>query len=197
MISAPRIATLALAALLALPGVASAQSRGAGRYSQPSMRLGGLIGFDSGDLDGLALRLDGELDLQRISPNVMLVGVGSVGYSHLSEDLGFGYDVTNDVFTIMPAARLAVELAPQVGVYGDVGLGLYHASVEVDVLDPFTGRRGTADDSATGLAMRLGAGAWFAIAPNVRLVGEIALHPYFGDYDDDTFTFMVGATFGL
>lgn len=194
MSSAPRFATLALAALLALPGVASAQSR----YStQPSMRLGGLIGFDSGDLDGLALRLDGEMDLQRISPNVMLVGVGSVGWSHLSDDLGYGYDVTNDVFTIMPAARLAVALAPQVGVYGDLGLGLYHASLEVDVPDPFTGLRRTVDDSATGLAMRIGAGAYFNIAPKVRLVGEIALHPYFGDYDDDTFTFMVGATFGL
>jgi len=31
----------------------------------------------------------------------------------------------------------------------------------------------------------------------VRLTGELAFHPHFGDYDETTFSLMVGASFAL
>jgi hypothetical protein len=166
---------LILSALLALPTAAEAQRRDSG------FELGGLIGFELGDLDGFALRIDGDVDIQRLAPTFMLSGVGSFGYAHLSED-----DFDLNMFELIPALRFTIDATPQVGVYGDLGLGLYIADYEGDHTD-------------AGLAMRFGLGVQYAIAPRAKLVGEFAVLPRFAlDFLDDTFfSFMVGAMFSL
>ena len=177
---------LALAALLALPAAAEAQSR-----RSSGTQIGGLVGFELGDLDGFALRLDGQVDLQRLAPQFMLSGVGSLQFSHLSDEDG-GMEWTANIFELIPAARFTYEATRDVGIYGDLGLGLYIGHFNVDF-----GAFGDEDDSDAGLSMRFGGGAYFEISPSVRLTGELAFHPHFGDYDETTFSLMVGASFAL
>jgi hypothetical protein len=195
----------ALAALLAAPLAASAQARSAVRpASAPrSLAVGGWLGYEMGDLDGVALRLEGELPFQQLTPEIALSLVGSVGYSRLSDDLGGGFDITADLLKFVPAARFTLPVTPQLSLFGDAGLGLYYASVSVDTLDVVPGtfppqfRRREVSDSDVGLMMRLGVGGFFQVNPQLRLGGALVLDPMFGDYDDSTFTIQVGASFQL
>lgn len=176
-----RLALLAVALLL--PAAAEAQSR----RDRPSLRVGALVGIERGDLDGLALRGDAEVDLQRLAPRAVLSGVGSLGLSRVSEDFA-GYDVDATVLRLVPAARFRLDLSPGIGVYGDVGLGVYLASVETDFVAGADG-----DDTDVGLMMRFGAGGYLWAADAVRFSFELALAPHFGDYDDTVFSVMFGA----
>jgi hypothetical protein len=182
------VAALALAALavVSMPDTAAAQGRRGARSDRPDLRVGGAFGLDRGDWDGLGLRLDAEVDLQRLAPNLVLAGVGSLSFSHLSLD---ALDFTDrlDVFELVPAARFLLAIAPQAGVYGDAGLGLYQ--VRMRRHDLARGTRG--DDSDVGLAGRIGAGGYVWASDQVRLGAELAFHPHFGDYEDTSVTLMV------
>jgi hypothetical protein len=157
------------AALLAAPAAAHAQSRGSGVW------LGGLFGLEAGKETGFHLRFDGEVPIAKLSPSVSVAGVGSASFASLSHDL--------KVFEILPAARLSFAATPSLGAYGDVGLGLAVASA--------------GGDSTTGAAMRFLAGGYYQMSSTSRFVAEIGLHPHFGDYDDTTFTLLIGAKFRI
>jgi hypothetical protein len=195
----------ALAALLTAPLAASAQARPAARSAPAaaprSLAVGGWLGYEMGDLDGVALRLEGELPFQQLTPEIALSLVGSVGYSRLSDDLGRGFDITANLLKFVPAARFTLPVSPELSLFGDAGLGLYYASVSTDFefFNPITGRveRDDASDSSVGLMMRLGVGGFFQVNPQLRLGGALVLDPMFGDYDDTTFTIQVGASFQL
>ena len=211
------VRSLLAAALLAAPLAASAQARPAAKaaplaQSRPAVRsstaaapkslaVGGWLGYEMGDLDGVALRLEGELPFQQLTPEIALSLVGSVGYSRLSEDLGGGFDITANLLKFVPAARFTLPVNPQLSLFGDAGLGLYYASLTADTIDfdpvTFQPRRAEVSDSAVGLMMRLGVGGFFQVNPQLRVGGALVLDPMFGDYDDTTFTIQVGASFQL
>ncbi len=163
------ITGLLVAALLAVPGAAHAQSKSSGVW------LGGLFGLEAGNESGFHLRFDGEVPVARVAPNVSVAGVGSISFASLSHDL--------KVFEFMPAARLNWAATPTFGAYGDIGLGLAVASQHSHT------------DSAA--AMRFLAGAYYEMNPRTRFTAEIGLHPHFGDYDDTTFTLLIGAKFRI
>jgi hypothetical protein len=182
------LAVAFLTTALALPAAAAAASRRDG----PPVRGAALIGFDQGDLDGVALRFDGEVDLQRLSPEVVLTGVGSLGYSHLSESFRDS-DQTAHVFTAVPAMRLRLDVNPQTGGYADLGFGLWLDSVTTKFH-----AGGHADDSDVGLMARFGVG-WYVWAGDndVRFQVDASLSPHFGDYNDTAFQLLFGVAIPL
>ena len=171
------ITALALAAALAAPVAAQAQSR---RSSAPTQSgngiwLGGLFGLEAGNESGYQLRFDAEFPIARLVPNLQLSGVGSASFAGMSHSL--------NVLEFIPAARFTWSATPQIGAYGDVGLGLYHAWQH--------------SASDTGATMPLRAGGYYEVNSTTRLFAELGLHPHFGDYDDTTFTLMIGAKFRI
>lgn len=198
---------LAVAALLAAPVSAAAQAKRATRTqaTQPAaasgttpaggLSVGGFIGYESGDLSGLTLRLDGEMPFQMLSPQVALSFVGSAGYTHFSKDIAFG-DITYNIVKLVPAARFTLAVNPQVDVYGDGGLGLYYYSYRSSVTVP-TFPTVTASGNGFGLVMRLGVGGFYKVTPQLRIGGELGVVPYFNKVDTTDITIMVGAMFAI
>jgi hypothetical protein len=189
------LSALALAALL-VPAAAQAAPAPSGSRSQ-ALEIGGFIGYEDDDFEGLALRLDGEMPFGAVAPNVDLSFVGSIGYSRLSLDAGRGIDVDANILKIIPAARFTFELNPEFSLFADGGLGLYYASAEADQ-GPF-GFGGTVDDddSEFSLMMRIGGGAWYRVSETTRIGLAIEFDPYFGDFDQTTFIIQGGAMFRL
>ncbi len=194
---------IALATLL-IPAAASAAPRGSAPVASSGLSLGGFIGYESDDLGGPAFRFDGELPFQALSPGVNLSWVGSIGYSRLTKSVGaFGVaaDITANVFKFIPAARFSFVLSPQFSLFADGGLGIYHAqeTFESVFFDPFSGTylRGSISDSTTSLMMRFAGGAWLQVNPQTRIGAAIEYSPYFGDFDQNTFTFQIGAMFRM
>jgi Outer membrane protein beta-barrel domain len=168
------IVGLAVAALLALPAAASAQSQ------SHNFWVGGAFGLETTDgFSGYQLRLDGEVPVARLSPKVLVSGVGTFAYSSLSHG--------TNVWKLLPAARFAVSATPVVDVYGDLGLGVYHAW--------------NSAVGSTGAVMRIGAGVDYLLNPNLKLWGDAALNPHFGDFGPDTskttFTLVIGVKGGF
>jgi len=171
------LALAAALAVLAAPAAARAQSR---RSSAPvesgsGIWLGGMFGLEAGEESGYQLRFDGEFPIARLVPNLQLSGVGSVSFAGLSHSV--------NVLEFVPAARFTWLATPQVGGYGDVGLGLFHAWQH--------------SASDTGATMRLGVGGFYQLNSATRLFAELGLHPHFGDYNDTTFTMLFGARFRI
>lgn len=197
----------AVAALLAAPISAAAQAKrgtrtqatqqapASGTTAAGGLSVGGFIGFESGDLTGLALRLDGEMPFQMLSPQVALSFVGSAGYTHFSKDITFG-DITYNIVKLVPAARFTLAVNPQVDIYGDGGLGLYYYSYRSSVTFPFSPTT-TASGSGLGLVMRLAVGAFYKVNPKLRLGAEFGVLPYFNKVDTTDVTIMVGAMFAI
>lgn len=174
-----------------------------------------LVGFEDGDGPaGLALRFDGELAQRPLSPGVGFSLVGSIGFSHFSDEGGgydafYGYDdrweASLNLFKIVPAARFTFGRSAAVRPYVDAGLGLYYASWNVTqhelYYDPWYGTyygEAEFDDSEVGLLLRLAAGLNFQVSPGFALGGEVGVTPYFGDYTDDAMlSLMVSAQFRL
>ena len=196
-----RSTSLALltAAALALPGLASAQARRSTAGSS-AMQLGTLIGFEDGAGDtGLALRLDGEVAFQALSPQVRMSFVGSLGYSRWSYDPGFFQtpNSTLSIFKLTPAARFSFGQSATFRPYADAGLGLHYARFTIKQRNPFTGLVETASASDTSLHLRFAGGILFQVSPAVAIGGEIDFIPYFGDVDDTTFSLLFAAQFRL
>lgn len=170
------ITGLVLAALLAVPAAAQAQAR---RSSGSGIWVGGAFGLETGnDFSGYNLRLDVEVPITRITPTVQVLGVGTVSYAGLSHDVS--------VFTLSPAARINWAATRDVGGYGDVGLGFYHAWV-------------SGGGSNSGAVMRFLVGGYYEMNPATRFFVEAGIHPYFGDFASTSsltsFTLMLGAKF--
>jgi len=204
---------LTLAALLAGPAAAQAQSKKSSQKqakaapaesapsssASPQLSLGGWIGYEMGDLDGLQLRVDGVMPFRRLSPQVELSWVGSIGYSYLTHSesaFGATAKATANVLKFVPAARFTFPVNPQVSFYGDAGLGLYWASVSTKVTDPFGGTA-SASDSDVGFMFRFGVGGFYKLNPKLQLGVGLYVDPMFGSYDDTTWTIMAGALFPL
>jgi opacity protein-like surface antigen len=189
-------ALLVPAAATAAPARAKPAATASSGAGLQGLSVGGFIGYETDDLSGLSLRLDGELPFRALSPQVKLSWVGSLGYSRLSDDLGGGFDFVANVIKIIPAARFSFPINPQLTLFADGGLGLYYASWELDVPD-FFGGRSTVDDSEVSLLMRIGGGAWYEVNPQTRIGAMLELDPYFGDFDQTTFIIQAGAMFKL
>jgi hypothetical protein len=197
---------LAVAALLAAPLAASAQAtkkgtkasttRAAGTATTPGdgLSVGGFIGYETGDLSGLALRADAELPFQQIAPQVKLSLLGSLGYTHFGKDVPFG-DITFNVVQLVPAARFTLPLNPQLDLYGDAGLGLYY--YRFTSKQTFFGVGVNDSGSGLGLLMRIAAGGFFKVSPQLKLGAEVGVLPYFNKVDTTDLTIMVGAMFAL
>jgi hypothetical protein len=192
-------AALAVALVAAVPAAAHAQTRRTTTRAAPApdagLRLGGLLGLEFGAGDtGLALRVDGEMPLQAVGPGTALSGVLSLGFSRFTDE-GRDWKWTTNIVKLVPALRLTLrELAPQLGVYGDVGLGFYYQSTH------WRERRfGVVndDDSGLGVAMRFAGGLFFDVNERLRVGGELGVNPYFGDFDDTTVTLLAALTYRL
>jgi opacity protein-like surface antigen len=212
-----------VAVSLLVPAVALAAPAGSGSKSRPApakpaavssstgsdalqgLQVGGFIGYETDDLSGLSLRLDGEIPFRDLSPQVKLSFVGSLGYSRLSWEPIPGWDFTANVMKIVPAARFTLPLNPQFEVFGDAGLGLAYVSAKVEFSEPGFGTF-SASDSSLNIMMRLAAGAFYLVNPQLKLGAMIELDPVFGDYgyagngvgaSQNTFLFQVGGMFKL
>jgi hypothetical protein len=166
------ITGLVLAALLAVPAAAQAQKSSS---SGSGVWLGGAFGLETGeDFSGYKLRFEGEVPVVRLSQTMQVYGVGAISYAGLSHDV--------NVFTLVPAARLNWSASREIGGYGDVGLGFYHAW------------NGGSDSGAT---MRFLVGGYYEMRPTTRFFIEAGLNPYFGDFGGKSsmtsFTLMLGA----
>jgi hypothetical protein len=192
-----------LAALVAAPSAAGAQTKRSTRTaSRPAaeatsapgdaMSVGGFVGYEWGDhISGFQLRADGELPFQQLSPQVKMSFVGSVGFTH-STYSPFGFDTTVNRLKLVPAARFTIPVNPQIGVYGDAGIGLHYTSLTVDF-----GQFGKTTDSGIGLLLRFGAGGFFQVNPRLRLLGELVLDPTFGTYHETSLALLVGLMYQL
>jgi opacity protein-like surface antigen len=188
-------ALLVPAAATAAPAKAkpAASSSGAGLQG---LSVGGFIGWETDDVGGLALRADGELPFRALSPQINLSWVGSIGFSHLTDDMGFA-DLTANVLKIVPAARFTFPINPQLSLFGDAGLGLAYVSAKVE--SPFFP---SVDDSTINLMMRIGVGAWYHVNEKTRIG---AMLEFFGDFgfsgagasSQTTFNILGGAMFKL
>ncbi len=175
--------------------VAQARPAAVASSSPRQLSLGGWIGYEMGDLDGIQLRVDGVMPFQKLAPQIELSFVGSVGYSRLTES-AFGVDVTANILKFVPAARFTLPVNPQLSLFGDAGLGLYYASLSTDIDFGFGSE--SVSDSTVGLMLRLGAGGLFQVNPRLQVGASIYLDPMLtGDYDDTTFSILAGLTYQL
>lgn len=171
------ITGLALAALLAAPAAAHAQTRSTGS----GIWLGGAFGLETGnDFSGYQLRGDAEVPVLRLAPNLQVSGVGSFAYSGLSHD--------TSLISVVPAVRLNFAASPMFGGYGDIGLGYFHV---------WTSHTGN-----SGAMMRFLAGGYYEMNTTTRFFVEAGLQPHFGDFASrsggvTTFTLMIGAKFRI
>lgn len=155
--------------------------------------IGGLIGPEFADGDtGLGLRFDGQMPITDLAPSLRLDGVLSIGYSHFSESNRF-FEVSTNILKLVPAARFVVPVAPQFGLYGDVGIGIYYASTNVE--DRQLGFDD--DDSGGGITMRFAGGAFFDVTERLRIGGELGVNPFFGDIDDNTVSMLFSLMYRL
>jgi hypothetical protein len=190
--------TVLAAALVAAAPSALAQTRASAARPDDggALRLGGLLGLELGVGDtGLALRVDGEMPVADVSPQVRLSGVLSLGYTRFSEE-ELGFDATANVLKLVPAARFTLPLQDQFSLYGDAGLGIYYHSTTTETVDVF-GNRVEDDDSGVAFTMRFAGGGFYDLSPQLRVGAELGVNPYFGDIDDTSVSLMVGATFRL
>jgi opacity protein-like surface antigen len=177
------VALLAPAVALAAPAKSGSAAKSAAAPTSAAspldgLEVGGFVGYETDDVSGLSLRLDGEIPFRELSPQVKLSWVGSVGYSRLTWDYGFGASINTNVFKLVPAARFSMPLTPQFSVFGDVGLGLAYVSATIDLPAPFS----DITDSTINLMMRLGVGAFYQVNERMKIGAMLELDPIFGDY---------------
>ncbi len=192
---------VALVAILAGPGAAQAQKKSsqkttptkatpADTSSTSQLAFDGWLGYESGDLSGLKLQVDGVMPYKRLSPQVDLSFVGSLGYSYLTKSAA-GADVTGNLLKLVPAARFTVPLTPEFSVFGDAGAGLYLDWVSTSFLGQ------SASSSGAGFMLRFAVGGFYKMNPKLQLGVMLDLDPMFGDYDNTTFSFMGGLRYQL
>ena len=184
-----------LAIGLSTPALAQTTRRAPASSSYQATRVGPLVGLEFADDDtGLALRGDLSMPLSRLSPTLNLDGVLSLGLSWFDDDdFRSRFDRSITLFKVIPALRLTAPLSPTVGLYGDVGMGFYYGSLDVEDDLGFD----VADDDGFGLGMRFAGGIFADVTPTVRLGGELGINPYFGDFDETSVSMLFSAMFRL
>jgi opacity protein-like surface antigen len=199
--------SLVLAALLAAaPAAAAPVHAQPGRSS--AMRAAVLVGVEDGrGPAGLGLRADGEMPLQPLGPGVSLSLVGSIGYSHRSDEAGwldYRWESNLDVLRFIPSARFTFGQSSRIRPYADAGIGLYYASWEITEEDywagyPYYGWVGTKySDDEVSVVLRFAGGVAFQLNDSLSIGAELALMPHLGDIVDDTTTsLMFGVGFRL
>ncbi|HEX9241903.1 MAG TPA: outer membrane beta-barrel protein [Anaeromyxobacter sp.] len=196
---APAVALAAPASKGAKPPAKEAAVEGS-QGSTDGLSLGGFLGYETDSLAGVSLRVDGELPFRELSPQLKLSWVGSIGYSRLTKDVSFfgiGLSTTANILKVIPSARFTLPINSELSVFGDAGLGLYYARVSSETFDIFLGEKVSGTDSRVSLLMRLGVGGWYAVNPKLRVGAMLEFDPYFGDFDQNTFIFQIGAMFGM
>ena len=182
----------------------STQSSATAGTALDGLQVGGFLGYETADLSGVSLRLDGELPFRQLSPQINMSLVGSLGYSHLTWDPTPWAKLTANVFKLVPAARFTMPLNEQFSVFGDAGLGLAYIRASVD-FSGITGL-GSVSDSSVNLMMRLGVGAWYKVNPQLKLGAMLEFDPVFGNYgysgngvgsSQNTFLIQIGGMFKL
>ena len=170
------------------------------------LEVGGFLGYETDDLSGFSLRVDGEVPFRELSPQVRMSLVGSLGYSRLTWDPFPNWKFTANVIKLIPAARFTMPLNEQFSVFGDAGLGLAYVSAKVEYDSPFGGAGFSGSDSSINLMMRLGVGAWYHVNPQLKVGAMLELDPVFGDYGyagngigggQNTFLIQVGGMFKI
>jgi outer membrane protein with beta-barrel domain len=193
------VLALAAASALALPGPASAQARRpVASGGTGGTNIGVLLGFEDSKYEtGLALRLDGEIPWQALSPFVRLSFVGSLGYTHFSFNPGFfaGTSETLNIFKVTPAIRFSFGQSPVFRPYADAGIGLHYARISAPCAFDAFGNVITCSDSDFSVHLRFAGGLLFHVSPGFGLGAEVDLIPYFGKVDDNTFSLLFVASF--
>lgn len=187
------IAAPAAAATRATPTRASAA---VSSLSEPGFyidqaSISGWIGGEFGDLDGVYLRADGAVPIWEPVENLRLLGVASLGFTHLGADIPYG-DISWNMIRVVASARGQWTFNEQWDVFADLGLGFYFGGWKSEVDMPILGTV-KADDTAGGGTMRFAAGGHFAINEQMKVAAEMGFNPYFGDAD--TTNFFIGAGF--
>jgi opacity protein-like surface antigen len=167
----------------ARPAASSSKTSATTGSPMEGLEVGGFVGYETDDVSGLSLRLDGELPFRELSPQVKMSLVGSFGYSYLTDEPGGGVKVTAHVIKLVPAARFTMPLNEQFDVFGDAGLGLAYvkAKVEFPGFPPFVSASENSD-STINIMMRLGVGAWYHVNPQLKVGAMLEFDPVFGDF---------------
>ncbi len=199
---------VALSALALAPARASA-AQSAAASSGPN-RWALLLGFeDFGGDAGLQLRGDLEFAQRPLAPAVGLSIVGSLAYSHWGDSHGYdpyygrGWEWSANLLKASGSARFSFGRSSFVRPYADVGVGLYYASTSGTsgyAYDPYYGGWYAVDynDSNVGFLLRIAGGVTFQLTPAFALGAELGVHPYLGDFPNDTSTsLMASATFRM
>jgi hypothetical protein len=153
------------------------------------------LGGEFGDLDGFYLRADGSLPIMPLTPKVDLLGVVSLGFTHLGADIPYG-DISWNMLRVTAAARAQMAVAPQIEVFADAGLGFYFGGWSSEADLPLYGTV-EADDTTGGVTMRFAAGGLYQLNEQMKLAAELGLNPYFGDADTTNFFIGVGVEYKL
>jgi opacity protein-like surface antigen len=185
------LVTLA-AALMTLPAVSRAQAPSSGARLAPmpsligSPVLGPALGGISYSLllaldlppDGFTVgpRLSGEMmyGFNDLAPQLRLDLGARASFAYHSADLPAFINASGSMWLldIVPDAKLRLAVTDQLGVYGDVGLGLALMRASVS--------SGGLSDSETDVSftIQFGAGAAYAVTPNINVLGEVRFDVY-------------------
>ncbi len=170
-----------------------------------NLQVGGFLGYETDDVSGVSLRVDGEVPFRALSPQLNLSWVGSLGYSRLTKSVsafGMTTDFTANILKAIPAARFTFPVNPQISLFGDVGLGLAYVSATIEESVPGFGSA-SVSDSTINFMMRIGAGAFYQVNPKTRIGAMIEFDPYLGDFgfsgasSQSPFLIQAGAMFKL
>jgi hypothetical protein len=162
--------------------------------------VAGFVGGEFGDLDGFYLRADGSIPIMPLSPSIDLIGVASLGFTHLGTSVA-GLDVSWNMVRLLGIGRAQMALSPEIDGFADVGLGFYYGRSAIDypAFDPitFTWTTATAKGSSGGLTMRLAVGGFYHLNPQTDIGAEVGLNPYFGDAETTNFFLGAGVKYKL
>lgn len=164
-----RFRSLAVAAALLVPALATAQSSSPA-FSKASriFNVGLLTG---GDYEGFGAGISFEKGAYEFSPTLSLGLGASVGF--LRGDVGlsnsFEYNVTQIPIMAIGNVHLALPSQPKLDLYGGLSLGVVRTSVSYDGTAPntFDG----ASDSDLGVGIQIG--ARYAFTPRVTGFGQL------------------------
>ncbi len=180
-----RLLVIPLLALLAAPLAARAAPRSTGRTSMSTGSSDPSLGAPVGAIDYSVLlslelapsgynagpRFTGEamygfIDL---SPQARLSLGGRGAFSYHGGDFNYSLWIVEAV----PDAKLTFALAPNLSVYGDLGLGLAVLHTSIDL-----GAFGSTSDNTLAVTFQFGGGVSYAVSPNMNLLGELRFDIY-------------------
>jgi hypothetical protein len=154
---------------------------GARAEPHTELELGVLAGYEAANVAGLSLRLDGAFPVLDLGPKVWLSAVVSLGYSRLSDRIGF-MDLKADVVKLVPAARFTVPLGARFSVFADVGFGVAYVSAHLASANPAAVTVTAPSDRSVNAMARAGVGAWYQATPRLKVGAMAEMDPVFGDF---------------